>query len=132
MICSTDPIADMLTRIRNALLVNQAEISLPHSHFKEDLARILAKQGFLLAVKVSGKSPHKTLLINLRAEGDSPRVSSLTRISKPGRRVYVGYNAIPRIKNGRGIVIMSTSRGLMTGPAARRTKIGGEVVCSVY
>ena len=132
MICSTDPIADFLTRIRNGLAVGQHEVLVPHSRLKQHLAELLVKNDYLLAVAVDGESPKLTLRLQLSSEAKPPTITALERVSKPGRRVYVGHQSIPRVKNGRGLLVLSTSRGLIAGHNARRTKIGGEVVCQVY
>ena len=132
MLCSTDPIADFLTRIRNALAVGQQEVTVPYSRLKHHLADILAKNGYLLSVAVEGQAPAKALKLQLSSSSQSSTITTLERVSKPGRRVYVGYQEIPQVKNGRGMLVLSTSRGLLTGRSARRAKIGGEIVCQVY
>ena len=132
MLCSTDPIADFLTRIRNGLAVGQQEVSVPYSRLKHHLADLLAKNGYLLAVAVAGEPPKRTLKLQLSSATKSPTITALERVSKPGRRVYIGYQSIPQVKNGRGLLVLSTSRGLLTGHSARRTKVGGEIVCQIY
>lgn len=132
MLCSTDPIADFLTRIRNGLAVGRPEVSLPYSRLKRQLADLLAKNGYLLAVSVDGQPPKQTLRLQLSSESKPPILVALERVSKPGRRVYVGYQSIPRVKNGRGLLVLSTSRGLLTDRTARRAKIGGEIICRVW
>ena len=132
MICSTDPLADMLSRIRNALLAGQSRVSLPHSRFKQEVANLLKNNGFLATVTVDGQLPNKILKIEISNPDQVPKITDLKRISKPGRRVYVGYQEIPRIKNGLGLAVLSTSRGLLTGRQARAAKIGGELICSIY
>lgn len=132
MLCSTDPIADFLTRIRNALAVGQTEASVPYSRLKHHLAELLVKNGYLLGVAVDGELPAKSLQLQLSSPTQSSAITALERVSKPGRRVYVGYQAIPRVKNGRGLLVLSTSRGLLTDRSARRAKVGGEIVCQVY
>ena len=129
---STDPIADMLTRIRNAILVNKAEVSLPHSKAKETVARILAEEGFLANVAVNDLAGRKNLGIKINEDSASAVITEIARISKPGRRVYVKADKIPVVKRGRGIVIVSTSQGVMTGAMAKNKRLGGELICKVY
>lgn len=129
---STDPIADMLTRIRNAVMVNKAEISLPHSIVKETVARILVEEGFLSDVTVEDQAGRKVLDIKINDNDSSASITEIARISKPGRRVYAKSGEIPTIKRGRGIVIISTSQGVMAGSKARDKRLGGELICKVY
>lgn len=129
-----DPIADMLTRIRNAIAVSKNEITLPYSKFKEDLAKILKDYQLIesLEVKQEDKSIYKTLRIEINKDQVNPKITKIDRISTPGRRVYTRSNKIPKIKNGRGLVIVSTSYGLMTGSEAIKKGVGGELICKVY
>ncbi len=129
---STDPIADMLTRIRNAILVRKTEVSMPHSKAKEAIARLLKENRYLDAVAVSDAPVGKTLTITINSEDSNARITEISRISKPGLRAYKGAAKLPIIKRGRGIVVVSTSQGVMTGDKARKLGIGGEVICSVY
>jgi len=129
---STDPIADMLTRIRNAINVRKYEVNLPHSNVKESVARLLQKSNFIDAVSVSDASIGKTLTIRIAPANSNARITEITRLSKPGRRYYVKSAEIPSVKQGRGIVIVSTSKGMMTGDQAKAAKIGGELICKVY
>jgi small subunit ribosomal protein S8 len=129
---STDPISDMFTRIRNAIAVNKAVIELPHSNIKETVAKILASNGFLTDVKVSGKNPGKTLQITINTQDTNATISEIARLSKPGRRLYVNADSIPTVKRGRGIVIISTSSGVMTGKEAKAKRLGGELIGQVY
>ncbi len=129
---STGPIADMLSRIRNAIAVNKAEISLPHSAQKERVAAILVKNGFLKDVKTSAENGRKLLSIVINDEQASSKITAITRLSRPGRREYVKANEIPMLKRGRGLVIISTSLGVMTGEEAKSQKLGGELICQVY
>jgi small subunit ribosomal protein S8 len=131
-IVSTDPIADMLTRIRNAINVRKAEVSMPHSKVKEAVAELLKKNGFVAEVKVSDATIGKDLKIVINAEHENARITEITRMSKPGRRYYAGAGDIPTVKGGRGIVIVSTSKGMMTGAEAKKSGIGGELICKVY
>ena len=129
---TTDPIADMLTRVRNAIAVNQVMVSLPYSRVKESVAKILADTNFIDNVKVEGKDKEKKLVLRLASEGHNTRITEIQRISKPGRRAYAKTNDIPVVMQGRGIVIVSTSKGIMSGDEARKNKIGGELICKVY
>lgn len=132
MITSTDPIADMLSRIRNAIAVRKSEISLPHSKVKESVARLLKDSNFVSDVKVSDAPVGKTLVITINDEAENARISEIVRLSKPGRRFYVAAKDIPVVKRGRGLVIVSTSKGMMTGDEAKRQRVGGELICKVY
>jgi len=129
---STDPIADMLTRIRNASMAGKAEVRLPSSKLKQTVAQQLKKAGYLESVKVEAAKPQDELVITIHGEGSSPVFTEIERVSKPGRRVYAGANDIPKVKNGRGIVLVSTSKGVMTGVEAIKHKLGGELICKVY
>lgn len=129
---STDPIADMLTRIRNAILVNQNEVNLPYSSMKEGLATELKKAGFIDEVKVDKTTDFKRLNLTIYAPGTNARINNIERVSKPGRRLYTKADDMPKVMNGRGVVIVSTSKGLMTGDNARKNRIGGELICKVY
>jgi len=129
---STDPIADMLTRIRNAASVGKTEVSLPTSKIKETIARQLVKAGYLKKVTVSEGKPQATLVITINEPGTNSVITEIKRLSSPGRRVYAGASEIPRVKNGRGIVLVSTSRGVMTGQEAFKARLGGELILKVY
>jgi small subunit ribosomal protein S8 len=129
---STDPIADMLTRIRNAILVRKHEVSLPHSKIKESVARLLQESNFIDGVSVKDAAVGKTLTVRINDEDSNARITEIVRMSKPGRRHYVNAKEIPVVKRGRGLVIVSTSRGIMTGDKARAEKVGGELICKVY
>lgn len=129
---TTDPIADMLTRIRNAIAVNKHEVSLPHSNIKESVARLLKESNFIDDVNVEKASVGKTLSIKISDEASSARITEIVRMSKPGRRYYVSSKEIPVVKRGRGLVIVSTSKGIMTGDQAKLERVGGELICKVY
>jgi small subunit ribosomal protein S8 len=129
---TTDPIADMLTRIRNAIAVRKTEVSLPHSRIKESVARLLQESNFIDNVAVSDASVGKTLTVKINDESSNARITEIVRLSKPGRRYYVNAQEIPVVKRGRGVVIVSTSRGLMTGQQAKTERVGGELICKVY
>ncbi len=131
-VTTTDPIADMLTRIRNAINVRKHEISLPHSNIKEAVARSLQANGFIDAVSVTELSVGKQLHIVINAENANAHITEIKRLSKPGRRYYSAAKDIPTIKRGRGMVIVSTSKGLMTGKEAKSAGLGGELIASVY
>jgi small subunit ribosomal protein S8 len=130
---STDPIADMLTRIRNASLARHRELTLPSSRIKRDIARILVEEGFIESYATSQDGVQELLTIQLKyVEGKTPVVSGLKRISKPGLRVYARKTEIPRVLGGLGTAILSTSHGIMTGQSARKLNLGGEVLCYVW
>jgi small subunit ribosomal protein S8 len=131
-VTTTDPIADMLTRIRNAINVRKNEVSLPHSKIKENVARSLQANGFLDSVSVTELGVGKQLHIVINAEDTNARITEIKRISKPGRRHYSNASEMPTIKRGRGVVIVSTSKGLMTGKEAKAMGLGGELIASVY
>jgi small subunit ribosomal protein S8 len=129
---STDPIADLLTRIRNAAMVGKTEIRVPTSKLKKVVAQQLKKNGYLAEVKEEAGSPRGTLVVTIAKDGENPTFTELNRMSKPGRRMYVGANDIPRVKSGRGIVLVSTSKGVITGQEAAKQRLGGEVLLKVY
>lgn len=129
---STDPIADMLTRVRNAINVRKNVVTLPHSKVKESVALLLKANNFIDEVKVTDATVGKSLKLTINSDSTNARITEITRLSKPGRRAYVGSDKIPVVKRGRGLVIISTSKGLMTGDDARKQKIGGELICKVY
>jgi small subunit ribosomal protein S8 len=132
MITSTDPIADMLSRFRNAIAVGKREVNMPHSKVKESVARLLMINGFISDVRVADATIGKTLSVTINTEGTKARITEIKRVSKPGRRYYTSAQEIPTIKRGRGIVIISTSKGMMTGTQAKQQGIGGELICQVY
>jgi len=129
---STDPIADMLTRIRNAAAVNKNEVIMPHSKIKQTVAEVLARHKFVDKVEVTGESGFKTLKVVINDADTNSRITEIERLSKPGRRLYSPASKIPLIKRGRGIVVISTSRGIMTGDEAKKAGLGGELICKVY
>jgi small subunit ribosomal protein S8 len=128
----TDPIADMLTRIRNAIAASRASVVLPHSKIKEAIAGILKDNNFVADYRVEEVDGFKSLMVTLYAEGDEPVISALQRVSKPGRRVYASSQEIPLVLGGRGMVILSTPGGVMTGREARKRGLGGELICKVW
>lgn len=125
-----DPIADLLTRIRNAKTARKAVVVMPHSKMKEQVAKILEANNFIESVKVAEVDGFKSLEITLSANPDA--ITSLIRVSKPGRRVYTAAKDIPLVLGGRGIVIISTSGGIMAGREARKAGLGGELICKVW
>ncbi len=134
MIASTDPISDMLARIRNGLAVGRNEINLPYSQIKESVARVLVRKGFLESVKVitEKENKNKTLRIITHLDGANPAINYSSRLSKPGRRLYVQAKRIPVVRRGRGIVVVSTSQGVMSGDEAKSKNLGGELICEVF
>ena len=131
----TDPIADLLTRIRNAIMAGHKVVEAPASNLKKEVARILFEKGYILGYKViEGENVQATLKIALKYNPKSkkPAIKSIQRVSRPGLRKYVGAEEMPRVLNGLGVAILSTSKGLMTDKEARKENIGGEVLCYVY
>ena len=129
----TDPIADMLTRVRNAYAAKHQKVDVPASNLKVEIARILKEEGFINNYKIIGENAVKNIRIYLKYGAKGEQVlSKLERVSKPGCRVYVSGASVPKVLGGMGINILSTSRGLMTDRRARREKIGGELLCRVY
>tara|TARA_R110000868_G_scaffold100301_2_gene275842 strand:+ start:171 stop:569 length:399 start_codon:yes stop_codon:yes gene_type:complete len=130
----TDPIADYLTRIRNAVRANHRVVEIPASNLKKDITKILFEQGYILSYKFDDSSVQGTIKIALKynKETKEPVIKKIERISKPGLRKYAGSKELPRILNGLGIAIVSTSHGVMTGKQAKRDNVGGEVLCYVY
>ena len=129
----TDPIADMLTRIRNAINRRHASVDIPHSKMKESIARILQDEGFVQRYELVPDGRFQVIRVHLKyAEGRRPVLTHLRRLSTPGRRLYAGSAQIPRALGGMGIVIVSTPRGVLTGTRARRENVGGELICEVW
>ena len=129
----TDPIADMLTRIRNAINRRHASVDIPHSKMKESIARILQDEGFIQRYELVPDGRFQVIRVHLKyAEGRRPVLTHLKRLSTPGRRLYAGSAQIPRALGGLGIVIVSTPRGVITGTRARRENVGGELICEVW
>jgi len=129
---TTDPIADLLTRIRNAVMVGKNEIRVPSSKLKVTVAKELKKANYLTNVKVESTKPRDTLVVTINNLGENSTINEITRLSKPGRRVYVSASEIPKIKNGRGMVLISTSKGVMPGHSAVKQRLGGELILKVY
>jgi small subunit ribosomal protein S8 len=131
----TDPISDYLTRVRNAMMAGHRVVEIPASNLKKEITKILADQGYILNFKFEDdKGPQGTIKIALKYDRitEEPAIRSLERVSKPGLRKYTGHNTLPRVLNGLGIAIISTSKGLMTDKQARKENVGGEVLCYVY
>jgi small subunit ribosomal protein S8 len=129
----SDPIADMLTRVRNASRARHSEVVVPASRTKREIARILKEEGFIAEVREEREGPAQLLRLELKyVDGKVPVVSGLKRISKPGLRVYAQKTDIPRVLGGLGVVIVSTSKGIMTGSQARKAELGGEILAYVW
>ncbi len=128
----TDPIADMLTRIRNAQAAHKRFVAIPYSRVKHDIATILHEEGYVAGVVVDADEGRRVLMVDLIYQGKSPRISAIKRISTPGQRVYQSYKRMPNVLNDLGIAVVSTPKGVMTNRRARQEKVGGEVLCEVY
>jgi small subunit ribosomal protein S8 len=130
---TSDPIADMLTRVRNAIGARHAKVDVPASKLKMEIARILKEEGYIMNFKMADEGARKMVRIYLKyTPANEPVISKLVRMSKPGCRVYVNSKEIPRVLGGLGINILTTPRGVMTGAAARKQGVGGELLCQVY
>src|SRR5882762_5674584 len=127
----TDPISDMLTRIRNANRALLPTVQMPHSKMKESIAQILKREGYISDFAVEGKLP-KTMKMKLKYQGKKSVIEGLKRVSTPGLRRYVGSTEIPRVRGGLGISVVSTSQGVMTGTQARKSNLGGELLCYIW
>ena len=129
----TDPIADMITRIRNAQLRSLNTVNIPNSKFRARILDVLKEEGYISDYKfISDKKKLGFLVVNLKYTNGSPVIKEITRVSKPGRRIYSKADSIPKIQNGLGIAIVSTPKGVMTDIDARKQKIGGEIICKVF
>jgi len=129
----SDPIADMLTRIRNAQRVGHDALTLPASKLKQRVAEVLATEGYVAGVNFKDDGKQGELTITLKYSNDkSPAISEVKRVSRPGRRVYVSVTDIPRVKNGLGIAVLSTSQGVMVDREARKNRLGGELLCTIW
>ncbi|HEX5503379.1 MAG TPA: 30S ribosomal protein S8 [Thermomicrobiales bacterium] len=128
-----DPISDMLTRIRNAQAARKPDATMPSTKMLVSIARVLQAEGYVTGYEVREGKPYSTLVVHLKYTHDKrPAIREIKRVSKSGLRIYRGKDALPRVKNGLGIAIITTSQGVMTGYEARRRNIGGEVICTVY
>jgi small subunit ribosomal protein S8 len=132
-IITTDPIADMLTRIRNAISVRKSVVNMPHSNLKEAVANVLKQQNFIdsVATETTDKG-YKVLVVTINSIDSNARITEIERLSTPGRRWYSSSEEIPVVKRGRGVVVVSTSKGLMTGKDAKNQHLGGELICKVF
>ena len=129
---STDQIADLTTRIRNAILVGKTEIRVPTSKLKVAVAEGLKKGGYIEDVEVEEAKPRGILHVTINKAGEIAKINEISKVSKPGRRVYAAADEIPKVKSGRGIVLVSTSKGIMSGEEARKNRLGGEILVKVY
>lgn len=128
----TDPISDMLTRIRNASMIKKEEVFIPSSKLKLDILKVLKKTGLINDFSESSDGSFKKIIVKLKYDNKRPAISLIERVSKPGRRVYSNRNEIPKVLQGRGFMVISTSKGVMTGEEARKSGLGGELICKVY
>ena len=128
----SDPIGDMLARIKNAQNRSQKKVSLPSSKFKIKIADVLKNEGYIIDYKVEGSDGKDNLMIDLKYNSGNPVINSIQRVSKPGRRIFSSAESLPKINNGLGIAIVSTPKGVMTDVNARKQKIGGEIICKVF
>ena len=129
---STDQVADLLTRIRNAIKVSKNEILVPTSKLKVGVVDVLAKNGYIADYKIEDGKPRGILKVTINEAGTNAKINEITKVSKPGRRVYSSADDIPTVKSGRGMVIISTSKGLMTGREAKKNRLGGEILVKVW
>ena len=129
---TTDPVADLLTRIRNAIAVGKTEIRVPTSKLKFAVADKLQKINYLEMVEVEDAKPRGILHVVINKDGEAARINEISKVSTPGRRIYAGVNEIPKVKSGRGTVLVSTSKGIMTGREAKKQHLGGEILVRVY
>ena len=127
-----DPIADMLTRLRNATAAGQSSLTLPYSKLKSDIAKILKKEGYINETELVTEEGHQAIKIQTKFVNKTSAISGLKRVSRPGLRRYVGAGEIPRVLGGMGIAVLSTSRGILTGHEARKQKVGGELLASIW
>jgi len=128
----SDPIADMLTRIRNAQAARKAQVSMPSSKLKAAIARVLKDEGYIADSRVEGEAAKPVLTITLKYHGGAPVIETIERVSKPGLRIFRGKDELPKVQGGLGVAIVSTSKGVMTDRAARAAGEGGEVLCVVF
>ncbi len=129
----SDPIADMLTRMRNAMIARHSKVDVPASRLKADIARVMKEEGYILNYKIAEEGSRKTMKIYLKYNtGNLPVISQMDRVSRPGCRVYVGAREIPKVLGGLGINILTTPKGVMTGKTARKEGVGGELLCRIW
>ena len=129
---STDQVADLITRIRNAVMVGKNEILVPTSRLKAGIAEVLAKNGYISGYEIQEGKPRGLLKVTINEAGQNAKINEIDKVSKPGRRVYSSADDIPTVKSGRGMVIISTSKGLMTGREAKKNRLGGEILVKVW
>ena len=128
----SDPIGDMIARIKNAQIRNHKKVELPSSNFKAKIAEILKIEGFIINYSVNSETSKSVLKIDLKYHSGNPVISTIERVSKPGRRIFSSAESLPKINNGLGIAIISTPKGVMTDIDARKQKVGGEIICKVF
>ena len=128
----SDPIGDMIARIKNAQVRNHKKVELPSSNFKVKIADVLKSEGFIIDYKIITENNKPLLSINLKYYSGNPVISTIERVSKPGRRIFSSAESLPKINNGLGIAIVSTPKGVMTDIDARKQKVGGEIICKVF
>ena len=128
----SDPIGDMIARIKNAQMRNHKVVELPSSNFKISISEILKSEGYINDYKINEETNKPTLSINLKYHSGNPVISTIERVSKPGRRIFSSAESLPKINNGLGIAIISTPKGVMTDLDARKQKVGGEIICKVF
>jgi len=128
----SDPIGDMIARIKNAQMRNNKVVELPSSNFKVKISEVLKSEGYIIDYKINNNEKKSTLAINLKYHSGNPVISTIERISKPGRRIFSSAESLPKINNGLGIAIISTPKGVMSDIDARKQKIGGEIICKVF
>ena len=129
---STDQIADLITRIRNAIMVNKNEISVPASKLKLAILEGLKRTNFIADYNIIEATPRNSIHVIINEANEASRINEITKVSKPGRRVYAGVDELPKVKSGRGIVLISTSKGVMTGDEAKKARLGGEILIKVW
>ena len=129
---STDQIADLITRIRNAIMVHKNEVSVPASKLKIAILEGLKRTNFITDYKIIEATPRNSIKVIINQINEAPRINEINKVSKPGRRVYAGVEELPKIKSGRGIILISTSKGVMTGDEAKKARLGGEILVKVW
>ncbi len=129
---STDQIADLITRIRNAIMVHKNEVSVPASKLKIAILEGLKRTNFITDYKIVEATPRNSIKVIINQINEAPRINEINKVSKPGRRVYAGVEELPKIKSGRGIILISTSKGVMTGDEAKKARLGGEILVKVW
>ncbi|MBR6166054.1 30S ribosomal protein S8 [Candidatus Saccharibacteria bacterium] len=129
---TTDPVADLITRIRNAIAVGKTEVRVPTSKLKFAIAEKLQKTNYIEKVELEKAEPRSILHVVINKEGENARINEISKVSTPGRRIYAGVSEIPKVKSGRGTVLVSTSKGIMTGQEAVKNKLGGEILVKVW